>query len=514
MLVSHRSLNWILVKAAERPSATVAKATSALSLASALIVMVALADLAVRAAVRLETRWDTFMYHVPFAALRGGLSIPYDMNDTMKPLYEGFPPLPYLFEGFLWRLTGSVNATGVVCFLAFSAFLIYCHVALRARFWLVGLIALTAPLVVIHTTVSYIDLFGNALLAIGVSSCLYLYLFPERPSRAVMLGGLAGLAGAAWSKYQLVPVVALIFCFLAIVLLNRPRANGFSRMQATALLLVALTVAAAPYGKNLALYGNPFWPVRMPVLSEMFPYTRDVIAETAVSQRPPPLKDYGQFNLFINSLFEINHPTHYDYRPRWIIDQGNAYLAFRMGGFWSTAVVIYLVAMMTMLVLYRRRVGIVASVAAVGTLCFVGFLPQSHELRYYMFIPLTWAATIGMLFPQFRVRWPRAAPLFLLIALGLFLHMASENQPHYQISKTDYIDAARDWGASRWWPLLQRGQLYCAVDILPIGMLLTGPTMSEYAIVDRTKEALCPANSVIITSAGIQGPKGVGQPRN
>ena len=175
----------------------VQRALLAITLICALAVSAALVDLAVRAALRLELRWDTFAYHLPFAALRGGLSIPYDMNDRYRPLYDGFPPLPDLAQGLLWKLTGSVNATGVVNYLAFVTFLGYCHVALRARFWLVGLISLTAPMVLIHTTVSYVDLFGNSLLAIGVASCLYLYLFPERASRVVMLGGLAGLAGAA-----------------------------------------------------------------------------------------------------------------------------------------------------------------------------------------------------------------------------------------------------------------------------------------------------------------------------
>ncbi|HEV8534463.1 MAG TPA: hypothetical protein VGR87_01905 [Candidatus Limnocylindria bacterium] len=481
-----------------------------MSLASALVVLLALADLGIRAAVRLETRWDTFSYHVPFAALRGGLAVPYDLNDSIRPLYEGFPPLPHLVEGLLWRLTGSVNATGVACYLAFSVFLIYCHIALRARFWLVALISLTAPLVVIHTTVSYVDLFGNSLLAIGASSCLSLYLFPDRGSRAVLLGGLAGLAGAAGSKYQLVPVVALVFCFFfAVIALGPDRAHGFSRRQALALLLVAAVVAAAPYARNLALYGNPFWPVRLPVMSEAFPYREDVISEAARSQRPPPLKDAAQFSLFINSLFEINHPTHYDYRPRWIIDQGSAYLAFRMGGFWVTGVITYLLATMTMLVVSRRRRGVVASLAIVATLGFVAFLPQSHELRYYLFIPLTWAATIGMLFPHFRATWPRAAPVFLVVALSSFLHMVGENSPHYEIAKIDYQDAARIWDASGWWPQLHRGEVYCAVDMLPIGILLTGPTMSEYSIVDRTKEALCPDDSIVVTYRGIQGRKGL-----
>jgi hypothetical protein len=490
-----------------RSSVFVRRASLAVTVICALAVSAALVDLAVRAAVRLEIRWDTFAYHVPFAALRGGLSIPYEMNDQYQAAYDGFPPLPDLVQGVLWRLAGSVNATGLLNYLALVTFLGYCHVVLRARFWLVGLISLTAPMVLIHTTVSYVDLFGNSLLAIGVASCLYLYLFPERASRLVVLGGLAGLAGAAWSKYLLVPLVGLVLCFLAVFILRRTLTAGFTRRQAAALLFAAAAIAAIPYAKNLAMYGNPFWPIRMPVLSQVFPYQIDPAPDEAL-QRPPPLKDYDHFSLFINSLFEINHPTHYDYRPRWIIDQGNAWIAYRMGGFWVIGVITYLVATITMLVVCARRSGIVASLALVGTLCVVGFLPQSNELRYYMFIPLTWAAAIGMLFPQFRASFPRAGLAFVVLALALFLHMVSENTTHYEIAKIDYQEAAREWGATQWWAKLEPGKKYCVVDMVPIGILLTGPTMSEYSIVDRSKEALCPDDSIVVTRDGVQGRKG------
>jgi 6-pyruvoyl-tetrahydropterin synthase-like protein len=485
-------------------SSVFARACLAVSVVCALAVSAALVDLAVRAALRLEVRWDTFAYHVPFAALRGGLSIPYEMNDYFQPLYEGFPPLPDLVQGFLWRLTGSLNATGLANYLAFVAFLGYCHFALRAPFWLVGLISLTAPLVLIHTTVSYVDLFGNTFLAIGVASCLYLYLFGERASRLVVLGGLAGLAAAAWSRFLLVPVVALVFCFLALVILTTPYIAGFTRRHAAALLFAFAALAAIPYGKNLAMYGNPFWPIRMPVMAQVFPYQIDP-TPAMETQRPPPLKDNGQFSLFVNSLFEINHPTHYEDRPRWTIDQGNAWLAYRMGGFWVFGVITYLLAAITMLVVCARKSGVVASAAFVATLCVVGLLPQSHELRYYMFIPLTWAAAIGMLFSQFRDSFPRAGLGFLVLALVLFVHMVGENAPHYEISRVGYTEAASLSGATDWWKQLEPGRKYCAVDMVPIGILLTGPTMSEYSIVDRSNAAFCPADSIVVTDSGIQG---------
>jgi hypothetical protein len=482
------------------------RANRTVSAGCALIAAVAVGDLAIRAAVRLETRWDELVYHLPFAALRGGLAIPYDMNEEMYPWYQGYPPLPHLLQGVLWRLTGSINATGIVCYLALLAFLAFCHLALRAKFWLVALIALTAPMVLIHATVSYIDLIGNSFLAIGFSSCLYLYLFPERPSRLILLGGLAGLVLAAWSKYPMVPLVAVALGIFALLGLSRGTTTGLSRRQTATLLVLAAVLAALPYLKNLYLYQNPFWPLRIPVAPDLFPYAVDI--QNSSSDLPPPLQQFGHVSLFIRSLFEIGHPTHYDYRPRWIIDQGNAWIAFRSGGFWGAGVAFYLLATAGMLVVHDRRKGIVATIALLGLLSLVAVLPQSYELRYYLFIPLLWAAAIGMTFPKLRQVAPRTALCFLVTVLGLFSYMASENDVYYQTLRLDYRTAALNWGAPYYWDKMQRGKTYCAVGMAPIGIFLTGPTMSEFRIFDRTTEALCPDDSIVLTMDGAQYRKG------
>lgn len=479
--------------------------TTVLSFGAAAVAVVALIDLGIRSAVDLNLRWDAFWYHIPFAALRGGLHIPYDMIDTMKPRFEGFPILPELVQGVLWRLTGSVNATGVVNFVALSVFLVYCHIVLHARFWLVALISLTAPMVLIHTTVSYVDLFSNAWLAIGAASCIYIYLFPADSSRAVLVGGLAGLAGTAWSKYQLVPIAALIFVLFAAASLRPAFARRFGRRQVVVLLLAFAALASIPYAKNFALYGNPFWPEKVPVVGGLFPYTEDPVAYGVNEQRPASLKGAPQAELFVLSLFEIHQPTSYPYRPRWIIDQGNTVDGFRMGGFWGIGTVIYLVAMVTMLIVSAGRAGIVVSIWVAAVLGFTAFIPQSNELRYFMYIPLTWAATISMLYPRVRVKLPRVELGFLVLVLALFSYMVSENWTHYQIQKVDYQDAADAWGASQWWSLLSPGETYCVVDMLPIGILMTGPTMSEYSIVNRSSVSLCPPATILVTEAGIQG---------
>ena len=478
-----------------------------LTQACAVLATLALIDLGIRSAVRLEPRgWDTWSYHLPFAALRGGLPIPYDMSDTMRAQFDAFPPLPELVQGLLWRLTGSVNATGVINFIAFGLFLIYAHKVLRAPFWLVALISLTAPLVLIHTTVSYVDLFGNAFLAIGVSSCLFAYLFPQRRSRTVAIGGLAGLTLAAWSKYTMVPVAVVIFIILAAMVFRSTTAFRFSRRQAAVVIVVFAIVAAAPYAKNLAVYGNPFWPLRVPIAGAIFPYIGDPSSAGAASDRPPELKDAPQFQVFVESLFETLNPVRYDDHPRWTFDQWSPAVAHRMGGYWGAGVAVYLVLTVGLLITYRRRPGIIASIAGIGLLGFVAVLPQSNELRYYMFIPLTWAATIGMLYPQLRDRFPRVALGLLVLVLALFGYMASENWQYYQIEALDNRDAAVVWGAAAWWPVLKQGENYCVVDMLPLGFLMTGPSLSEYSIVDRSSASLCPAGTVVVTKAGIQRP--------
>jgi hypothetical protein len=458
-----------------------------------LLAAIALVVLALRAMLRLEFYWDTFNYHIPFAARRGGLGIPYELDVKIRNMYLGFPPLPHLVQGILWRATGQINATGVVNYLAFALFLYFCHRKLSARFSIVAIISLTAPLVLIHIASSLVDLFGNSLLAIGTSSLVAMYLFDRFEDRSLLVWGLAGLTGAAWTKYQLVPVVALsLTCFLVIYGVRRaqPKYRGLFR-----LVVIATLVASVPYIKNLVLYHNPVWPVRLPLVGESTPYTFDI---RGPSQKPPPLRDLSQFKLFFNSLLEINHPTHYPNRPRWRIDQGQAWVAFRMGGFWNVAVITANAAIGVLALLWNRRKAVILLGSMSAMLCFVALLPQSHELRYYQFLPLTWAATIGMLLPRIRRGYPVVALTILLVTLGEFVYVSNINRLYYRVERHGYLMATRTTTVPQWWPKLERGKTYCAVGFAPVGIMLTGPTLHEFHIIDRSDARLCPPNVTVI----------------
>jgi len=463
----------------------------------ALLALLALGDLAVRSALRLNLRWDTFAYHLPYAARHGGLPIPYEMSDLVLPAFDAYPILPELVQGVLWRLTGSINATGVVNYLAFAVFLTFARLALGAPLGLVALVSLTAPLVIIHAASSYIDLFGNAFVAIGLCSCLALFIAPDRVGRATLLGAPAALAAAAWSKYLLAPIAGVAFAMFAVLSLRPATIAGYSRAKVAGYQAIVGLIAALPYLKNLIVFNNPFWPLRLPLIGDWFPYTNDAL-RGAIRERPTLMRSSSQLEVFVRSLFEIDQPTTYPNRLRWVIDQGGTAEGFRMGGYWGVAALVYVIAVPCMLVICHGKRGWAASAAVLGALLVAAHLPQSHELRYYMFIPLTGAACVGLLFPRFEKAAPHAAMGLLAVVLGLFVHMVVENLPHYRVTRVDAVEAARAWGAAAWWPKLRTGETYCAVDMLPIGMLLTGPSLSQYTIVDRSRAELCPRGSRII----------------
>ncbi|MEP6539627.1 MAG: hypothetical protein ABJF23_30115, partial [Bryobacteraceae bacterium] len=454
-----------------------------------------LAATAVRAALRLEMRWDTFMYHVPFAARRAGLGIPYESPPYLQACYNGFPPLPELLQGALWRISGSINGTGLLNYLALGLFVFFAWRYLEARLWVLILLCLTAPLVLIHASSSYVDLFSNSLLAIAVSAFLAMLLFDRWMDATLLTWALAGMAAAAWSKYTAMPVIGLLaFGFLVSYWRRRgdPRASRFAGW-----VLAALLIACVPYAKNWILYHNPTWPGGITALRKYFPSLIDTGLMQNL-QSPPPLHGYSQPGLFLHSLFEMGHPTRYPDRERWIIDQGNAWIAYRSGGFWVVGVVTASLAAVLLGFLSARRNGFVVAIALLILGSVVSVLPQSHELRYFQFLPLTVAALVATLLPRVSERFPATTLVILCLILGEFAFISKINRAYYRVERVGYEQAAAIWGVKPFWRTLEPGRTYCAVGFEPVAFLLTGPTMREFHIIDRPDAGLCPPNVAVL----------------
>ena len=155
---------------------------------------------------------------------------------------------------------------GQPCYIGLLLFLSICHKKLKAPFWIVGIVALTTPMIIIHSSVAYVDLFSNSLLAISSCTLAYIYFFKQHNDFQALCICLLGLIGASWSKYQLVPVVGFFFilCFFQYFLAIQPQ----KRMKFFSIISIAMLIAAVPYLKNIVLYHNPFWPVKIPFIGE------------------------------------------------------------------------------------------------------------------------------------------------------------------------------------------------------------------------------------------------------
>lgn len=455
---------------------------------------VALFLLALRAMLRIETRFDAFYYHIPIAARRAGLSVPYEMPPFVQHLYEGYPPLPEFLQGVLWRITGSLNATGMINILSLAIFIYYCHTKLKAPFSVVVVLCLTTPMVIIHAASNYVDLFSNGLLAIATTSLLAMIVFDRWTDRSLLCWGLAGLAGAAWSKVLLAPPAFLVCSVYFGVYLRRVRLPGYP--QLLRFVVGAAVLASVPYVKNLIVYHNPVWPLQVPVAGGLFPYTFET-SHSHDEESPPPLIKLSEGELFVRSVLEIQHPTEYSWRERWLIDQGNGWIDYRSGGYWKVAVITMMTAAVLLGFLFSARKGwmLLGSIAAMWW--FVALLPAAHDLRYYQFLPLTMSATIGMLLPRIRRVWPALVLVLLVIFLAEFAWMARVNRNYYRVERADYRSVAEYWGAARWWPSLRAGETYCAVGFYH-AILLTGPTMKEFHIIDQPKVELCPPNTRVL----------------
>ncbi|MBX3233957.1 MAG: hypothetical protein KIT84_34285 [Labilithrix sp.] len=356
---------------------TVDRALSAIAIALAI-------SIAIAGWCDVSQAYDVWYYHLPFAGRMVGLldarSFAFSAENQVR--YEGFPLFMELLQGVVWRVTDNPAATSFVAI----ASLFGLPVFLRRLYGTplhVSLLALLAiPLVQIHATSAYVDLPANVCVTM-----LLLLVHRVLVDRAALtwklLAGAAALAAAAAnSKFQLVPIVAvsaLVFTWLAIRARDR---------RCLAVLAIAAPLVLATPLKNLALHDNPVWPVELTALGHRFPS-----AESAYSSAPAHLESSWRATRFVRSVLEI------DNRPiashaRWSLDQWTppSEPGYRMGGYFGAYVVALLGGLGWAAWKRRRREDIVAAALFGGVTVVAALVPQSHELRYYMYWMITLVA--------------------------------------------------------------------------------------------------------------------------
>lgn len=348
--------------------------------------------IAQKAFLRFPRDWDFLAYHLPGALGTYGLTS-YTPEPRLVAVIEGFPALPRAVSGALVLATGRFSAAGVLNLIAFAALvagLLWLHGrAFSLRWFLTALLGV--PLVLLHLASGYVDLFTACWLTLGLASLSGLERASPRPFASGVVF-VAALTFAMLSKFQAWPIAALIgaaglWRFAALARVKRLR-----RGQGLVLGAALVVGLGAWPARNLIAFHNPVYPVQFPFAPELFP-NAIVEADSGVQNLPHWLRDRSRPLRVAASVTEWNR-FHSGERYVWSLDMGaRANPAdsphHRLGG-WNPWTIAWLL-LGAGLAVQRRRVPTSALVAFGGGLVAVAVLPQGHELRYWLFVPLTLA---------------------------------------------------------------------------------------------------------------------------
>lgn len=392
-----------------------------------LVALIILSSIFLKAIIDIDTNYDTWWYQLPFAARIWGIVPPemYLAENSIEYRFEGFPLLANFLQGFFWRITQRVQSANLVCFGSLILYLYFLKAYCRVSLYLSAIALLAIPTVITHATSCFVDLPGNIAVSIVVMVTYLLYQRQQLPTRRDLLIICLAAAAAVNIKPQLQPLTFIILCFtgLRIVWLHFQLTPKFKPwlIKAVPITLIACLLIFATPVKNIALYGNPFYPVKVQVAGIVLNH----------KLTPATYQEGSRPQKWLNSVLEINTP------PWWSADQwngGDERYMDRGGGFFG-AYVIFNLVLLLFLFLHEKfnktasktdftRATTTAIIFVVAMSIIPANFPQSHELRYFMFWMISLVSLNLYLISLYehnsgRLKWLKSKYLGLIYAIFL-----------------------------------------------------------------------------------------------
>jgi hypothetical protein len=342
----------------------------------------------------LDTNWDSLNYHLPLAALRVGLMSQHDykLSPGIAAIYGGFPVIPDYLEGWVWRVTGRVQAANLVGMMGLLAFGGLAARWFRISFAELILCLLAIPSILIAGSSAYVDLWVNSVMAIMVVLLFRAFIKPEQFCLTDVFIALGAFSAALNSKPQFLPVGTLALAGLVLIVwvnrcrlaLLREQWSRFSGIARTGLILSGAILIGTGYAntaKDWLIFHNPIYPVAF----SMGPIHWTGLMSPAGSE-PAYLAHTIQPVKWMLSILEYD--AFEGRSPIWALDAGavpRTSRALRMGGYFAAYVGMNLVWFAFLQRPGNRRYGWRPLVFLVCLSAVTSCLPVSHELRYYSF---------------------------------------------------------------------------------------------------------------------------------
>ena len=393
-----------------------------------LVALVVIISIFLKSIIDIDTNYDTWWYHLPFAARMWGI-IPQELylfDNSIEYRFDGVPLLGEFLQGFFWFITQRVQAANLVCFFSLIIYLYFLKAYFQISLYLSAIALLAIPAVLTHVTTCFVDLPGNIAVSMLVMMTYLLYQRRQLPTKLDLLVIFLAAVSAENIKPHLQPLTFLILCFIGLRIIwlyfTQAKAPKKWLLKAIPIALVASVLIFATPIKNIALYGNPFYPIKVEVAGIVLNHK---IVPGGYKRGSRPQK-------WLYSILEINTP------PWWSTDQwngGNQKYMDRGGGFFG-AYVVFNLLLLVFLFLHellqsrclpeanRSREATIAVIFVVIMSVVPANFPQGHELRYFMYWMISLVSINLYLVSHYerspnKFRWLRSKYIGLVYAVFL-----------------------------------------------------------------------------------------------
>jgi hypothetical protein len=417
-------------------------------------------------------------YHLPFIARDMNLST-WELWPSLLYIWEGYPPLAHFVQGLIISATGQVALANGIHTLAMLLFMA------TARFidpkiplaWLV-IAFFSVPLFIMgYPTGGLDDLFCLAVLVQFMVLAAQL-AGDERRSLDIVFIAATGIAiNSKMNSWAIALFFAIIFAFLQ---LRRFRKSPTE--VAITLGVLAFVIGAWPI-RNWLVMGSPIWPFAVPGLTNAgespSSYFNAVVMPKMFAHTPSPLRYLISF--FELTRFVTPEPLRWSFSmwhggpdsPHQMMGGLNgAYMAAAVG------VLIYLIVRGH---IPKKMAWILAAMTAIASI-----LPQSYEMRYGMYVPLT------ILFLVLRYSTGALRNMFCGVILIALFCVYNYHGPSYVFRGNEQLIDGRPAIAEFWKSQAGKpdeGPATCIPDTEkswsladPLGIYFTGPKLNNYHV--------------------------------
>lgn len=361
--------------------------------------------------------YDTIAYHLPFGVKLVHLEKAGDFSlyskcygEGLEYRFLGFPTLPYYILGYLFQLFGkSLRVLPLISAIP----LILLALSVKNLFNLSRSLFLFAcfavPMIAIHSHCSYIDMFTGILVAslafITIKLLEFQPSFKERCYLGIIFIIISFLCGQ--TKFFAIPFVCPLALISAWASLSRCKDRKQGLLLA-GIFAVAVCVSSLKLLTNWVQFNNPFYPIA----TMMFKGPQGVW-----STDPGYLSFLGPLArpiYFITSLTELDLWIR-GIKPLYSLDRsGESDLVFTAGFGFLCVIAFLLWEIFYYKTISDKDVRVKYSLIVLIILLTINsIMPQSHVLRYWMYIPFVALLLVLLQLEAFSINVRR---LFILSA--------------------------------------------------------------------------------------------------